>query len=482
MIQSKRLWIIVGSVIGTLLLIYFGFVIFFNSHFLWHTTVGSVKAGGHSADYVEKENKKLAENYILTITDREKTSVGISGSDIDYRYIPKQEEKALLKKQNPFAWPASIFHSYQLELKASVEYDVSKFDALFESLPLFSEDYIKAPENAYIEIGEEDYAVVPEIMGTTPKSDVIREQIITALENEDAKIKLKDDCYENPEITKDGDIMTTALSTIDTYLASTITYDIGEADEELSKETILSFIQVDKECNVSIDEDEVAKFVQHLASTYNTYGDKREFKTTVGDVVTVAGGDYGWVISKKNEAAQILEDLKGGEAVKREPVYEQTAKQIGADDIGNTYVELDYSNQHFYYYVDGVLTLDADFVSGTMINGNGSPDGIFKVIYCERNAQLVGENYNTKVDYFMPFAYNVGFHDASWRDSFGGEIYKTSGSHGCINLHPDVAKALYDALEVGTPVVAYYREPVELTSESAKISNARSYVEKDDKN
>ena len=33
----------------------------------------------------------------------------------------------------------------------------------------------------------------------------------------------------------------------------------------------------------------------------------------------------------------------------------------------------------------------------------------------------------------MPFDGGIGFHDASWRDEFGGDIYLTDGSHGCIN-------------------------------------------------
>ena len=80
----------------------------------------------------------------------------------------------------------------------------------------------------------------------------------------------------------------------------------------------------------------------------------------------------------------------------------------------------------------------------------------------------------------MPFAYNVGFHDASWRHGrFGGNIYKTSGSHGCINMPEDKAAKLYELVAVDTPVIAYYREPVKLTAENTKISNAYSYYDEE---
>ena len=89
---------------------------------------------------------------------------------------------------------------------------------------------------------------------------------------------------------------------------------------------------------------------------------------------------------------------------------------------------------------------------------------------------MVGEDYSAPVNYFMPFAYNVGFHDAPWNPTFGGDYYIEHGSHGCINMKPQDAENLYNLVEKGTPVVAYYRTPVQLTSESAQISNAQSYV------
>ena len=78
----------------------------------------------------------------------------------------------------------------------------------------------------------------------------------------------------------------------------------------------------------------------------------------------------------------------------------------------------------------------------------------------------------------MPFAYNVGLHDADWRSNFGGEIYKSDGSHGCVNLPFDTAENIFKTVELGTPVVAYYREDAKLTSNNARVSNAYSYSSK----
>ena len=229
-----------------------------------------------------------------------------------------------------------------------------------------------------------------------------------------------------------------------------------------------------------LDESKVTSYIQYLASKYNTYGDVRVFKTSLGDKVKIGGGDYGWVIDKEKEKAQLLKEIKSGETIKREPVFNQTAEvKSETYDIGNTYVEVDYTNQHMYFYENGKLKLESDIVTGNISRNNGSPDGVYKIVYKQRDATLVGETYASDVDYFMVFAYNVGFHDASWRSEFGQEIYKTSGSHGCINMPGAKAEKLYQILPTGTPVIAYYREPVELTAENARISNAYSYVKKE---
>ncbi|MEG0215435.1 MAG: L,D-transpeptidase, partial [Hungatella sp.] len=81
--------------------------------------------------------------------------------------------------------------------------------------------------------------------------------------------------------------------------------------------------------------------------------------------------------------------------------------------------------------------------------------------YKERNATLKGENYATPVSYWMPFNGNIGMHDAGWRSSFGGSIYKTGGSHGCVNLPPAAAKTIFENIEKGIPVLCYYLEGTE---------------------
>lgn len=480
---TNKLKIAIFILAGTLLLllfIYFGFVIYFQSHYLFHTTIGDYSCGGKTAESVETHNENLAMDYLLTIYDRKADKYHLRGMDFSYQYVATGEEERILKAQNAFAWPASLFVFYDYPLTTSVTYDSEALTALIDTLPIFSEENITPPENAYINILDNNYEIVPEVTGNMPIHNEIISEITAALEQEETEVWLLENCYVTPEIRASDPIIADTAAQLDYYMNAQIHYEIDNADENLTSGQILSMLNIGEDGTVAINENKIAQFVQKLASTYNTFGDEREFVTSKGDTVKVAGGDYGWVINKSKEAEQILADLEGGQPVSREPIYEQTAAKSGLDDIGDTYVELDYTNQHLWFYKEGTLIIESDFVSGTISNGNGSPDGVYKIVYKERDAILVGEDYRTPVSYFMPFAYNVGIHDAGWRGQFGGTIYLNAGSHGCINVPPDVAKTIFETIETGTPVIGFYREPVKLTSESAQISNAYSYVKPED--
>ncbi len=481
--QARILKTAIFAVLITLIVVYVGFAFYFKHHFFPKTSIDDIKVGGKTTEQVIDKLSTNAEEYLLTLYDRKGDKYQINGSDISTKYHSTGEEETFLASQDVFLWPIQFLKNHTYHLDSSIEYDASALESQLLSLAFMQNDQMEAPENACIVASSDGYTVQEEVPGTTVLKDNVISEVSTAVEHQISELTLSDSCYEAPEITTKSDIFTAALSKIDSYMAATIDYTIEGVDESLSSGEIFQLLTISDDYEVNIDTDRVAAYIQKLATKYNTYGDERSFKTTLGDTVTIGGGDYGWVISKSEEQAEILADLEAGEPVTREPKWEQTAVQLAfkddgtPDDIGNTYLEIDYTNQHFYYYKDGELQMDSDIVSGKISNGNGSPDGIFKIVYKQSPATLVGEDYQSDVQYFMPFAYNVGFHDASWRSSFGGSIYINSGSHGCVNLPATTAKNLYSMVEKGTPVVAYYRNSVKLTSNSSKTSNAYSYYD-----
>ena len=138
-----------------------------------------------------------------------------------------------------------------------------------------------------------------------------------------------------------------------------------------------------------------------------------------------------------------------------------SGQSLKKGELGTTYVEVDKTNQHMWYYKDGKLQISTDVVTGKPSGGNTTPTGVFYVWNKQRNATLRGKNddgsnYASPVNYWMPIDYTgVGLHDASWQPKFGGDWYKTHGSHGCVNTPPATMKKLFEAVPVGTPVVVF---------------------------
>lgn len=484
-LNKKTLILIgIGAFAGILLLIYLGMGFYYKTHYLPNTEVSGVSISGLSC---EKANDKLADvvdNYNLIIYDRDGNSYNLNGTDFGFTFsqdVLEDSLKTLINNQNSFSWPVALFHNSSSDLDFSNCYDTDKLKTAILNLDCFNSDSVTTPENATIAYSKDDsqFEITSEVTGNQLIEDTAVSQITTAVSQLATEVTLTDEDYESPTVYSDDDVLETCLDQANAYLTSTVTYDIADNDEVVDASTIASWITINDDYSISLDDDAITKYVQALASKYNTYADVRDFKTSSGDTIQIGGGDYGWVIDKDAEKEQLIADISSGSAVEREPVYSQTAADRGSNDIGNTYIEIDYTKQHLWYYQDGSLKFDTDIVSGNINKGNGSPDGIFKIIYKKSPATLVGEDYQSDVQYFMVFAYNVGIHDASWRSQFGGEIYKTSGSHGCINIAASAAETLYSMLETDTPVVAYYREAVQLTAENAEISNAYSYVSDD---
>ena len=114
------------------------------------------------------------------------------------------------------------------------------------------------------------------------------------------------------------------------------------------------------------------------------------------------------------------------------------------------------TKQVMYYYKDGICLVETDIVTGNVARNMETPARVCYVYAKQRNRTLRGPNYAAFVNYWMPVNGNIRIHDAKWRDEFGGDIYLTDGSHGCINTPYDKMKILYENVEIGTPVIMFY--------------------------
>lgn len=135
----------------------------------------------------------------------------------------------------------------------------------------------------------------------------------------------------------------------------------------------------------------------------------------------------------------------------------QQAALMSPAGMPETYVDVNLTAQTMTYYMNGYAVLASPCVTGKVSAGRGTPAGFYSIKAMVPGKRLKGPDWDVWVNYWMRFTDGaIGLHDASWRSSFGGNIYQTNGSHGCVNLPPDVAATLYGMVTIGTPVVVHY--------------------------
>ena len=281
-------------------------------------------------------------------------------------------------------------------------------------------------------------------------------------------VDIPESVYIHPEITAQSSSLINQRNVYNMYCKAKIIYTFGSETTELSWKTTKNWLKVEDGYGV-FDEEAARDFIYGLESTYNTRYHDRYFQTTMGGEVMIpgSGNEYGYTIDEDGELARMLVDLASNEEITREPVYVETNdygnplyyRREGRDDLVGTYVEVNLSLQHLWFYVDGALIVESDFVSGNVASNLETQTGVFPLAYKESPSILTGGNaqdgYRTEVKYWMPFYEGQGLHDATWRSAFGGQIYQTGGSHGCVNLPLDVAGAIYNNIEAGMAIVIY---------------------------
>ena len=164
-----------------------------------------------------------------------------------------------------------------------------------------------------------------------------------------------------------------------------------------------------------------------------------------GDITTKVKVDSNVDINTKGnyEIKYSVEDSSGNKT-------EEIAKVHVTTKDENTYIEVKISTQKLVYYVKKKAVFTTDVTTG--LNG-ATKLGNFRVNKKAKNTYLVTKKYKTFVKYWIGYdGRSYGIHDASWRKKFGGKIYLTKGSHGCVNVPTSSAEKLFSMVEVGTPV------------------------------
>lgn len=447
--------IIIGICI--VIIIYLGISLYFIKHFNLGTVINGVNVSGKTIKGASEKLKNEVEVYNLEIIGRDDKREDILGKDIELKYNGDSIILNTKKEQNFLSWILGIFNKREYKFLELCSYNEEILMDKISNLECIGCDEVIEPKSARLEYVDGGYIILDEVYGNKIKKDVSYEVIKNSIATGERFIDLENlGCYENPKYTRDSEEIIEAKNILNKYVSSEITYIFGDEEEVLEGSIIKNWLKVNDDLEVSIDEKRVKDYVAELANLYDTVGITREFKTAYGSEIQVRGGYYGWKINKSEEFKSLMESIKNGEVIDRDPVYAQKGVTRGANDIGDTYVEISMNRQYLWFYKDGKIIAQGDVVTGDVNKGHKTALGTYMLTYKQKGATLTGDNYSSDVKYWMPFNGNIGMHDASWRYSFGGDIYKNNGSHGCVNMPEYTAKKIFDNIEDGTPVIVYY--------------------------
>ena len=340
--------------------------------------------------------------------------------------------------------------------------DEQKVKEYLYSLAIFSNgNSDKEPINAYLNWNEEkkEFYIEKEVLGNKLNIDDAYNYMLTSLRNGKTIIDFREITDITPEITANNLELKKQMEEINSIVSTTIEYKLYDGTAyTLNYKKMKNWISRNKNNEYIIDLDKnVPKFVNEIAkkSEYELISTKFN-ATGIGEIKISFGRKTYAKIDKEKEIDRLKKQLKNKENASWEVIYKPLPNYTNL----KTYIELDLSRQRVWMYVDGECILNTPCVTGNVSQGYSTPVGIYYLTYKTMNTTLEGYNYDgstysSPVTYWMPFNGGIGFHDATWRGSFGGNIYITNGSHGCVNLPYWAASTIYTYINSSIPIIIY---------------------------
>ena len=467
----KIILIFIGSLVLIAVSGYAVISAYYNKKFLCGTYINGRDVAGMT---IEAANEYLVNTYLpgvdysrlaVILEGRDGYMETVKGSEFGLKADMRRDLNKIIETQKPYEWFLYKLYPSDYDAGPSIIYDRH---TLYDRLSMLEcvGDKKKDPK-PLVEIRNDngDFYLYDNIVDHVDP-EKLTDKVASALDAADKAVLEIDinDCYEPHVIPGEFDKAVKLYDKIDRLSKSSITFADAPLSYTLTGNVVERWLKTgedglpleDEAGNLVIDEEKLSGYTDTLSKVFDTTGSTIDWKKQNGEIVTIKNAMPGYLVDKEAEAEKIKDTFLKGGNVKRIPIYSETGKGRGQDVVGKTYIEVDMSAQKLYYYVDGKLTLESDVVTGNISRGNGTPAKLCYVYFKQRNRTLRGPDYATFVNYWMAVSGHIGIHDATWRGKFGGEIYKTAGSHGCVNVPKSFAAELYDVVEVGTPCVLYY--------------------------
>ena len=443
--------------------VYLGIAGYYSGGFALNTWINGVYCTGKSIEEANSELLIGLEMPNVIVTDRDSNDWELSGKQVSFAYDYTEGLREYQAAQNPFAWPVRFKTESRHDVTVEVSFDEELLQAYWNSLPFVQEELETEKDVEILRKGT--YYVLSDCTSNRLNLEKGYQLLKEALlQGQDELDLVAAGAYEDAPLTEEQRSVLEQWEKVNDFQQQTLIFDMGDTEYVFDGSNRGQFLVRNEDGSFAEDEEGrlvvsralTDQFIDLLANEYDTYRTERQFLSTRGDVITLSKGIYGTLIDRPAEKEYFHNALTCGVNEVHIPTYEREAYVRGKDDIGDSYIEIDMNNQKMYLYKEGELLVETDVVTGNMAKKWYTPEGINYVYSKETNRILRGADYASFVYYWMPVNGGYGIHDATWRSGFGGDIYKTNGSHGCINTPLKYAKEIFENIEVGYPVIMFY--------------------------
>ncbi len=455
--MSRTLKIILSLIVVILLALvglFFAGNSYFNQHFYYNTSIGSVDVSGMTqAEAQSAVDQKLLQTPVhFSEQGNEVVSLKLG----DFANIEKTEDiiSDSFRDQHQSHWLMNTFNE-QDYLSSASDYITIDQQALIEQLAAagINNDDRQPSTDATIRLEGHQHVVQEESQGNQLDWDKVQQLV---QQSNDVPLEK---AYIQPEVSSQDESIQQVMDQIDKIAQTQYTLVIEDQEVTIPEEDIRSWIQLDENQQISLDQSLIYDYLGDLNLEYSTYAKERPFQSTYSGEVTVVPDKMGWWINREVESQQIAEELLQAEDVKREPEISGSHYGLGLS-FGEDYIEVDMSKQKLMLYLDHELVLETDVVTGRP--GSETIPGAKYVWDMQSPSVLRGFNKHTQksyaspVNYWMPIDdHAIGIHDADWQSTFGGDTYLYRGSLGCINIPPSVMDDIFSLSYVGMPVAVF---------------------------
>lgn len=465
MTKGEQMKKIIGVILSVLIVLGVGYGLgerYYENRFQANSSFEGVDISHLKVEDAHQHIAEVLTEQTLTFTEDSLVKSSITLEELEAEIDAMDLLHHLMASQQQTTWFSGFFNptTYHPDVQDFITIPDKAIDDTIEKLAQnYGERSVST--DAYLAYGEnQGYYIEPETTGTELDIAKVKTLAVEALLAGEQTLELSD-AYKAPSITSDNQELISVLDEIEAAASTQITLTIAGYEEVITRDMIMNWLYLDDNHKIQFDETLIFEYLGTLNERYATYDDYRYFESTLQGQVQLLPGTLGWSIDRELESEAIMEELHAGVQVTREAHIVGTGYNgYSLDDIGSSYIEVDILNQTMFVYIDGEQVISTPVVTGQI--GTNTIPGTYAIWNKETPSALRGYNPRTEQDYVQPVQYwmafddtGQGIHDADWQPSFGGDIYLTNGSLGCVNTPPGIMPTVFEYAYAGMPVVVF---------------------------